>query len=159
MSGGGVYSADGTTIHLTAGQFSAPLIASGSGAVFLISADEAAGTDVNTTVAETTSKTYALGNNSYSKIIVESDIVVYNDYSTAGDTVTVKLYIGNSSSARAEVGGDSSLTGVFLVRNHKLLRFSAAQTAAATVKVTVTPAASQAGMGAQALSLRVYGVL
>jgi len=133
----------GTDFKLTQGE---------AGTVILLSADE---TDVTGTLSTADIKTYSLAANSYNKIIIEAEVSLQG-VADESDAVTFVLMIGSDSKEVIPLRQDATGAGDSWILGTSI-KYSQAQTAAATISIT---AGVTAGAGVWAVrSLRVYGVI
>lgn len=135
-----------------------------SGAVILLYSDEADSSETNTSTGETEKKSWTLPANSYSKIIVESEVRcrVEQDASAKCDFtwrvklggVTQKTFVQRII-ASATTGIDSGGRNVLTVKTS----FNGGQTGNTAISLTGQMNLSNAATGILAHSLRVYGVV
>lgn len=121
-----------------------------SGTVILIYHDETESTGTN----DTTVKTYTLAANTYSRIIIETEVGFENTAATDG-IVTFNLVVGGVTKRTHQIEGDNTGAGDQQDKG-RVLKYSEAITAGAVIDITTTAIANGTW---KVDSLRVYGVI
>jgi hypothetical protein len=122
-----------------------------TGIVVLINADE---TDVSGTATNASAKSYALGVNTYGRIIVEAEIGLVGAANEA-DQVTFEIFYGDTSKKSVSLQQAATGTGD-LFQLSGVIKYSESFQAGGTIKIAVTV---NAGLGTWYVkSLRIYGV-
>jgi hypothetical protein len=102
---------------------------------------------------DTNVKTYSLGANTYSKIVVRANITIVSQGTSSAQDVTVKIKVGNTSK-------DYVVTIAAAAAVHvRSLYLQAAQTSSGTVAVSHGAAAADANTTTNVLDLSVVGVI
>ena len=141
----GSFQGDGTGLTGLTTTASAP-----AGTLILINADETGVTGTtNTTV-----KTYTLASNSYTNILIETEVGFRSNANTNG-IVTFNLVVGGVTKRTQQLEFDATGTGDQF-EGGRVLKYSEAITAGATITITTTGTANGTW---EVDSLRVYGIV
>ena len=143
-----------TDLRISLMKLFAPNAGKFDGTIVLINADETDASDATGSTAEITLKSFSLPANTYSRIIVESEIEMQFP-TVANMSMTFRLKYGATIVESKILDGPSVTTGPDV---HAVIKGSQAQTAAVTITVTVQRGIAS-GVTARAYSLRVYGVI